>query len=369
MKPKWNRKALLLLGLIAALCCIICLFRAMQPVGKECFRTSYTAENAGYYTLSVDCSQVLDEDHTLSVYINHLFSRKAAFRAGGNETVCIPVYLQKGKNEISFKQAQGDLETKIDHVSVAKRDSATKMVFAPHEDDETLAFAGSIMHMLEAGDDVLVVLVSNGDWISPEMGKRRLVESAEALAVMGLPRENLIIMGYPDSLIMPLFNAQHSRKILKLENGESYTYGNPEYQLYDFHTLQHGKAAPTNGRSIREDFLWIFSACICPRKSISLRNMISTAIMPPPTIWSVKRLKSSMLRPPTALCCMNPLSMAMTILSGLREWRKTRMVCCSSGPSHRPSLRMPFRSDGKIPFTSSLPPTCWNANEKRSECM
>lgn len=245
-----------------ALTCLIVvqgLTNLLKPVGNECFAFTVNAEKAGYYTLLIDGEQTAAQENTLSVFINGVFSRKAVFSGETQKTASVPVYLKMGANNISFRAIQGDREMNIAQIRVEQRAFSTKMVLAPHEDDEVLAFAGSIMHMLENGDDVVVVLVTNGDWKGKEIGMERLLESARALAVLGVPRENLIIMGYPDAELDQLLAAGSSRKVLELEYGEEYTYGNYENQLYDFHTLQHAQAAAMTGYNIRKDLLDILS--------------------------------------------------------------------------------------------------------------
>ena len=243
---------------IALLCCAAALFLGIREplAGTECFCATLESAEAGYHTLLIDAEQA--QEGTLSVFINGVFARKAVF-SGEAETAEVPAYLKKGKNSISLRVAAGDLERKITQIAAEKRASKTKMVIAPHQDDEALAFAGTIMHMLENGDDVIVVFATNGDWKGKEMGMERLAESARALQIMGVPRENIIVMGYPDAELEQLLAAGSSRKVLKLDYGEEYTYGNPAEQLYDFHTLQHGVAASMTGRHIRRDLLQILS--------------------------------------------------------------------------------------------------------------
>ena len=89
------------------------------------------------------------------------------------------------------------------------------MVVAPHPDDEGLATASLIKRCLSGGKDVLVVLVTCGDGskkdaerflkvpdASPEdlrrLGLERSRETRNAMDELGLPRDRLIFLGYPD---------------------------------------------------------------------------------------------------------------------------------------------------------------------------
>ena len=89
------------------------------------------------------------------------------------------------------------------------------MVLAPHEDDEAISTAGVIQQAVAAGAPVRVVYLTYGDhneWafmayrmeplvtpsISRTMGERRREESIRAMALLGLKREDLAFLGYPD---------------------------------------------------------------------------------------------------------------------------------------------------------------------------
>jgi LmbE family N-acetylglucosaminyl deacetylase len=91
----------------------------------------------------------------------------------------------------------------------------TVVVFAPHTDDETLATGGLIRQAVRNGAHVWVVLVTNGDGfraaamldnrslrINPkdfvEFGYRRQKETFAALKILGVPRDHIITLGYPD---------------------------------------------------------------------------------------------------------------------------------------------------------------------------
>ncbi len=89
------------------------------------------------------------------------------------------------------------------------------LILAPHPDDETLGAGGVIQRARSAGATVRVVCYTNGDhnelaFIVYEkrltfrtgeflhMGGLRRKETIEAMASLGIPREGIILMGYPD---------------------------------------------------------------------------------------------------------------------------------------------------------------------------
>jgi LmbE family N-acetylglucosaminyl deacetylase len=102
------------------------------------------------------------------------------------------------------------------------------MVFSPHPDDESLAASGIIQRALENDGKICVVLVTNGDGYPEgvrarikravassndfiEYGKKRQEEAAQALCELGLPREDVVFLGFPDDGIDDLWETYWSR--------------------------------------------------------------------------------------------------------------------------------------------------------------
>jgi LmbE family N-acetylglucosaminyl deacetylase len=90
------------------------------------------------------------------------------------------------------------------------------LILAPHPDDEAIGTAGVIQKALRAGAALKVVLFTNGDhnewaFIVYEkrltlrkkefihMGELRRQESLKALELLGVKREQIVFLGYPDS--------------------------------------------------------------------------------------------------------------------------------------------------------------------------
>ena len=91
----------------------------------------------------------------------------------------------------------------------------TVIVFAPHCDDEVLGPGGLIYKSIQNGAKVYVVLMTNGDGqrfgtieefrkIYPnandyiKSGDSRQEETISALSILGVPKENIMFLGYPD---------------------------------------------------------------------------------------------------------------------------------------------------------------------------
>ena len=96
------------------------------------------------------------------------------------------------------------------------------LVFAPHPDDETLGAAGLMRQARLRGDDVRVVILTNGDGfrisaaqefheltVSPadfvRYGYLRQTEARTALGVLGIPAGQVHFLGYPDRGLMPMW--------------------------------------------------------------------------------------------------------------------------------------------------------------------
>ncbi|MBM3289495.1 MAG: PIG-L family deacetylase [Candidatus Hydrogenedentes bacterium] len=81
----------------------------------------------------------------------------------------------------------------------------TVMVFAPHPDDEHFAMAGTLSMLVDHKNTVYVVIFTNDNKGSKdlEMTRERLAqirraEEEEASKAVGIPKENLIWLGYDD---------------------------------------------------------------------------------------------------------------------------------------------------------------------------
>lgn len=80
------------------------------------------------------------------------------------------------------------------------------LVIAPHPDDETLGCAALIRHYRARGDLVRIVVVTDGSRailpinLAPqEIAAMRRKESLLAAKILGLPAEEVLFLGYPDS--------------------------------------------------------------------------------------------------------------------------------------------------------------------------
>lgn len=101
------------------------------------------------------------------------------------------------------------------------------LIFSPHPDDETLGCGGVIQQARQVGAQVRIVIMTNGDGfrvaaerefrrlnIEPEemirFGELRQRETVQAVENLGVSRENLIFLGYPDQGLMKLWTENWS---------------------------------------------------------------------------------------------------------------------------------------------------------------
>jgi LmbE family N-acetylglucosaminyl deacetylase len=100
------------------------------------------------------------------------------------------------------------------------------VIFAPHEDDETLGCAGYIQRAVAAGAHLRVVLMTNGEY--PELsvvlfeephlpsrsafialGYQRQKETLAALARLGVPASQVTFLGYPNNYLDQMWLPSH----------------------------------------------------------------------------------------------------------------------------------------------------------------
>lgn len=79
--------------------------------------------------------------------------------------------------------------------------NGTALIIVPHSDDEVLLFGGLIQRWLAEGEQVYVALVTNGDYEAhnEQEGQTRPAETIKGLRLLGLPEQNVLLMGYADT--------------------------------------------------------------------------------------------------------------------------------------------------------------------------
>ncbi|MFA5189370.1 MAG: PIG-L family deacetylase [Verrucomicrobiia bacterium] len=120
---------------------------------------------------------------------------------------------------VLFRTASAPAQNITEFPKFQKEDRV--LILAPHPDDEIIGCAGVILHALKSGAAVKVVYLTNGDnnifsilFSNPllfplrlvtltegafiSLGRHRQEEAIKAMAILGIKKEDLIFLGYPD---------------------------------------------------------------------------------------------------------------------------------------------------------------------------
>lgn len=106
------------------------------------------------------------------------------------------------------------------------------LAVVPHEDDDLNLLSGVTGQFTDAGSEVYVVFVSTGD--AAGLGEKRVYEAINALSLDGVPEENIIFLGYGDSIPddgIHIYNAAPNAVTPSL-SGRTETYAAPNHEAY-----------------------------------------------------------------------------------------------------------------------------------------
>ena len=101
------------------------------------------------------------------------------------------------------------------------------MVIVPHEDDDLLISGHVLPSMYKNGADVRVVFATNGD--KRVSAYTRQSEACNALEKLGIPREKVIFLGYPDGTQLYV-----GKKAFSFSSGWDHTYAGKGFKDYHF---------------------------------------------------------------------------------------------------------------------------------------
>lgn len=101
------------------------------------------------------------------------------------------------------------------------------MVIVPHEDDDLLISGQVLPSMYKNGADVRVVFATNGD--KRVSAYIRQSEACNALEKLGIPREKVIFLGYPDGTQLYV-----GKKAYSFSSGRDHTYAGKGFKDYHF---------------------------------------------------------------------------------------------------------------------------------------
>jgi LmbE family N-acetylglucosaminyl deacetylase len=101
------------------------------------------------------------------------------------------------------------------------------MVIVPHEDDDLFISGQVLPPMYKNGADVRVVFATNGD--KRVSAYTRQSEACNALEKLGIPREKVIFLGYPDGTQLYV-----GKKAFSFSSGWDHTYAGKGFKDYHF---------------------------------------------------------------------------------------------------------------------------------------
>ena len=150
------------------------------------------------------------------------------------------------------------------------------LVIAPHPDDEALGCAGVMLRALQKKQRVGVVLVTNGEGHrnaaavvakKPEarlqpadffrLAGIRQQHSVGALSKIGVRRQDLIALGYPDAGLQAIYESKDEAPYKQPFTGKAETYASV---IRDYHTVAHGRPAAYTRASVLADLVEILKA-------------------------------------------------------------------------------------------------------------
>lgn len=104
------------------------------------------------------------------------------------------------------------------------------MVIVPHEDDDLLSVGQVLPQLYKNGADVRIVVATNGD--KTIAAHTRQSEDCRALKKLGIPREKVTFLGYPDGTNMYVKKA--GEKTYSYSTGLNHTYAGAGFRDYHF---------------------------------------------------------------------------------------------------------------------------------------
>lgn len=146
------------------------------------------------------------------------------------------------------------------------------IIFAPHPDDETLGNSAIIRKAVEKNATVLIVMMTNGDYFSPDflhkylnatnntaykgnIGELRHTEALNAIKKLGLNESNIIFLGYPDAGLKELLiNNWDYNNLFKMSKGSNQYDHSPYSFSYEKNAPYCGANVEKNIDQIMDDF-------------------------------------------------------------------------------------------------------------------
>ncbi len=129
----------------------------------------------------------------------------------------------------------------------------TILVFTPHPDDDTFSMAGTLAQLVENRNKILIVIYTNDNKGSKDLemtrewlARIRRAEEEEACRILGIPKENLIWLGYEDGDLEyadPYRLRGEVCRLIKMYRPDAVFCPDPGGQWEQWHKTDHRMAA------------------------------------------------------------------------------------------------------------------------------
>jgi LmbE family N-acetylglucosaminyl deacetylase len=121
------------------------------------------------------------------------------------------------------------------------------LIVSPHPDDDIIIAAGVAQRAVQRGEAVYVVYITNGDNGGPSIAPVREGEAVSAQAILGVPENRLMFLGYPDGYTNTIrVNFTSTGSVYTSPHGISATYATRGLGGTDYHHFRFGSAGPYN---------------------------------------------------------------------------------------------------------------------------
>ncbi len=227
--------------------------------GEHAKSFTFNASEKGRYELKTQYSND-GADATYGLFINGIFYKKVNFPKGSG-TVSEQIFLDEGKSEVTFRFLPGDGNIDIKDASVEKSSKSVTLIVAPHQDDEILAFAGTIQKTIDEGNIVKVLFLTNGDYYGTKYAPIRIKESIDALRSLGVSQTDVTVLGYGDLTMEALLTAGGPQQQFMAKSGECTTYGVSSLNAFDYHTMNTGNPGKYCAADLTTDLQNYLTAC------------------------------------------------------------------------------------------------------------
>ena len=129
----------------------------------------------------------------------------------------------------------------------------TVMVFAPHPDDDTFSCGGIMAILAKNGNKVVIVIYTNDDagskdleMTSERLARIRKTEEEAACAALGIPKENIVWLGYCDGDLEyadPHQLRGEAARLIKMYRPDAVFTLDPGAKFDQWHKTDHRQAA------------------------------------------------------------------------------------------------------------------------------